>query len=54
MAHHIHMAHVLVGTNNTRLNVETVSSSVEQQHYDSMFACMEQRHMISKIRKHGM
>ena len=45
------MAHVLVGTNMTRLNVETVSASVKQQHYDSMFASMEQRHIISKIIK---
>ena len=45
------MAHGLVGTNMTRLNVETVSASVKQQHYDSMFASMEQRHMISKINK---
>ena len=48
------MTHGLVGTNKTRLNVETVSASVKQQHYDSMFATMEQRHMISKIRKHGI
>ena len=48
------MAHGLVGTNMTRLNVETVSASVKQQHYDSMFASMEQRHMISKNNNHGM
>ena len=48
------MAHGLVGTNMTRLNVETVSASVKQQHYDSMFASMEQRHMISKINNHDM
>ena len=52
--HHIHMAHGLVGTNMTRLNVETVSASVKQQHYNSMFASMKQRHMITKISKHGM
>ena len=48
------MAHGLVGTNMTRLNVETVPASVKQQQYDSMFASMEQRHMIYKINKHGM
>ena len=48
------MAHGLVGTNKTKLNVETVSASVKQQHYDSMFASMEQRHVISKIIKLGM
>ena len=48
------MAHGLVGTNMTRLNVETVSASVKQQYYDSMFASMEQRHMTYKISKHGM
>ena len=48
------MAHGLVGTNETRLNIETVSASVKQQHYDSMFASMKQRHMTSKISKHGM
>ena len=48
------MAHGLVGTNKTRLNVETVSASVKQQHYDSMFASMKQRHMISKLIEHGM
>ena len=48
------MAHRLAGTNKIRLNVETVSASVEQQHYDSMFASMEQRHIKSKINKHGM
>ena len=52
--HHIHMAHGLVGTNMTRLNVETISASVKQQHYDTMFASMEQRHMTLKINKHGM
>ena len=52
--HHIHMAHGLVGTNMTRLNVETVSASVKQQHYDGIFASMEQRNMVSKIMKHGM
>ena len=50
----MHMAHGLVVTNMTRLNVETVSASVKQQHCDGMFASMEQRHMISKISKHGM
>ena len=50
----MHMAHGLVGTNKTRLNVETVSPSVKQQHYDSMFASMEQRHMTSKINNHGI
>ena len=50
----MNMAHGLVGTNMTRLNVETVSASVKQQHHDSMFASMEQRHMISKISKHGV
>ena len=35
------MAHGLVGTNMTRLNVETVLESVKQQHYDSMFASMK-------------
>ena len=48
------MAHGLVGTNKTRLNVKTISTSVKQQHYDSMFASMEQRHMTSKISKHGI
>ena len=52
--HHIHMAHGLVATNKTRLNVETVSASVKQKHYDSMFASMEQMHMISKISEHGI
>ena len=50
----MHMSHVLVGTNKTRLNVEIVSASVKQKHYDSKFASMEQRHMISKINNHGM
>ena len=50
----MHMTHGLVGTNKTRLNVETVSASVKQQHYDSMFASMEQRHMTSKIRNHDL
>ena len=49
----MHMAHGLVGTNKTRLNIETVSASVKQQHYGSMFASIEQRHIISKISKHG-
>ena len=48
------MAHGLLGTNKTRLNVETISAGVKQQHYDSMFPSMEQRHMISKIIKIGM
>ena len=48
------MTHELVGTNMTRLNVETVSASVKHQHYDSMFSSMEQRHMITKISKNGM
>ena len=48
------MTHGLVGINKTRLNVETVSASVKQQHYDSMFASMEQRYMISKINRHGI
>ena len=48
------MAHGLVGTNMTRLNGETVSASVKHEHYDSMFASMEHRHMTSKITKHGM
>ena len=39
----MHMAHGLVGTNKTRLNVETVSVSVKQQHYHSMSASMKQR-----------
>ena len=52
--HHTHMAHGLVGTNKTRLNVETISASVKQQYYDSMSASIKQRHMISKISKHGM
>ena len=52
--HHIHMTHGLVGTNMTRLNVETVSASVKQQHYDGMFPSMEQGHMTSKINNHGM
>ena len=46
--------HGLVGINKTRLNVETISASVKQQLYDSMFASMEQRHMTSKINNHGM
>ena len=50
----MHMTHGLVGTIKTSLNVITISPSVKQQHYDSMFATMEQRHMISKIRKHGI
>ena len=41
--HHMHMAHGLVGTNRTRLNVKTVSTSVKQQHYHSMFASLKQR-----------
>ena len=45
--HHIHMDHGLVGTNKTRMNVEIVSASVKQ-HYHSMFASMEQRHMLFK------
>ena len=48
------MAQVLVGINKTRLNVETVSASVKQQHYDSMFESIEQRHTTSKIKNHGM
>ena len=36
------MAYELMGTNKTRLNVETVSASVKQQHYDSMFTSMDQ------------
>lgn len=52
--HNKHMAHGLVGTNMTRLNGETVSASVKQEHYDSMLASMEQRHMTSKITRHGM
>ena len=51
--HHKHVAHGLVGTNKTRLKVETVSASVEQQHYDGMFAGMEQRHITSTNSKHG-
>ena len=43
------MAHGFVGTNMTISNVETVSASVKQQHYHSMFASMKQRHMTSKI-----
>ena len=43
------MTHGLVGTNKTRLNVEIVSTSVKQQHYDSMFASIKQRHMASKL-----
>ena len=46
------MAHGLVGTNMTRLKVETVSASVKQQHFQSMFASMERGHMKSKIRKY--
>ena len=48
------MAHGLVGTNMTRLNVETDSASVKQQHYDSMFASLKRRHIISKINNHGI
>ena len=48
------MAHGLVGTNMTRLNVETVSASVKQQLYDGMFASMEQRHMKTKINTLGI
>ena len=48
------MDYGLEGTNMTRLNVEIVSASVKQQHYDSMFASMKQRHMISKIIELGM
>ena len=48
------MAYGLVETNMTRLNVVTIPASVKQQHYDSMFASMEQRHMKSKINNHGM
>ena len=47
------MAHGLVGTNMIRLNGGTVSASVKQQLCDGMFASMEQRHMTSKIGKHG-
>ena len=43
------MAHGLVETIKTSLHVETVSASVKQQHYDSMFESMEQRHMKSKL-----
>ena len=50
----MHMAHGLVGTNKTRLNVEIVSASEKQQHYDTTFASMEQRHMKSKINNHGI
>ena len=48
------MAHGLVGTNMTRLNVETILASVKQQHYDIIFASMEQRNMTYKINNHGM
>ena len=48
------MTHGLIGTNMTRLNVETVSVSVKQQHYDSMFVSMEQIHMTTEINNHGM
>ena len=48
------MTRGLVGTNKTRLKVKTVSASVKQQHYDSMFARSEQRHMTSKINNHDM
>ena len=37
------MAHGLVGTIKTSLNDETVSASVKQQHYDSMFSSLKQR-----------
>ena len=37
------MAHGLVETNKTSLNVITVSTSVKQQHYHSMFASMKRR-----------
>ena len=50
----MHMSQGLAGTNTTSLKVVTVSASVKQQHYDSMFASMEQRHMISKINKIGI
>ena len=50
----MHMAHGLVETDKPRLNVETVSASVKQQHYDSMFTSMKQRHMKSKINNHGI
>ena len=50
----MHMTHGLVGTNKTSLNVETVSASVKQQHYHSMFSSMKQSHMASKIIKDDM
>ena len=37
------MAHGLVGTNKTRLNVVTVPASVTQQQQHSMFTSLEQR-----------
>ena len=39
----MHMAHGLLGTIKTSLNVVTVSASVKQQHQHSMFASLEQR-----------
>ena len=39
--HHMHMAHGLVGTIKTSLNVEIVSTSVKQQHHCTMFASSE-------------
>ena len=45
------MARGLVVTNMTRLNVETVSASVKQEHYLIMFTSMKQRYITSKIRK---
>lgn len=36
----MHMANALVGTNKTSLNVETVSTSVKQKHYDRKFTSM--------------
>ena len=48
------MAHGLVGTNMTGLNVETVSASVKPRHYDSMFASMKERNMTSKITNPSM
>ena len=47
----MHMSHGLVGTDKTSLNVITISTSVKQQHYHSMFSSMKQSHMASKIIK---
>ena len=52
--HHIHMAHGLVGTIKTNLNVVTVSASVKQQHYHSRLGILKQRSYEVQNDKKGM